>query len=1153
MRKKNSYVPDKGRSIHRRRRNRFVPVILSAMLAFGCLPVSAAEIPAEPVFFEEVPFEEQGASFDVQASMAEDQTEPVFSEEAAEDQPEPVFSDGVAEESAFEAPASAAEDLTDLSSMTILETDVTTPSEGCVFLGIHGKYISDRQAALDRVNAIRLEACREGIIDPKTSKPLTEADYVPIKWSGDLEKIARIRAAESALTGQHLRTNGNDCFSFDYPDEQKNWGEVLAWNWSDTVLEGIEQWYGEKEDWVNKTEGAVTGHYTSMIDPSNLYIGLGTFCSDQARFYNTTAGEFSFFEDMDETPAGTDGECIQKLEVNTSYLSGPAELRGETRGVAGDSVPHVLTTDTTYSSGSRSFTAEGLFFLNNVNWSSSNPAAAEVSEGTVTAKMCGSTQISASQTDSGLSASADFTVDHIEEPIPEVQPTCTKNGLTAGVRCSVCGEILTAQEEITALGHDYDEGVITTEPTCEEDGVKTFTCKHDPSHTLTEAVPALGHDYDEAGEITTAPTCEEAGVLTHYCKHDHSHFWTEAVPALGHDYDEGVITTEPTCEEDGVRTFTCKHDPSHTLTEAVPALKHDWDEGVITTAPTCEAAGVKTFTCKHDPSHTYEEALDALGHDYDEGVITTEPTCEEEGVKTFTCKHDPSHTKTEPVPARGHQSVEDPQKDPTCTETGLTAGTHCSVCEKVLSGREEIPVLGHDWDEGSETKAPTCTEKGVRTFTCKHDSSHTRTEEIPANGHSWEEDYTVDIDPTCAREGSKSIHCSVCDAIKEGSTQTIPETNVHKYGEWKTTKPATLHSEGLKEHVCSVCGDTETEVIPRKETESISVASVKGLSDQTYTGQPITQDFLVYDENIRQAEGEDAALLKEGTDYTVKYENNENAGTASVILEGMGSYTGTVTKTFEIKKADQKITATASVSTIFVGDSATISLTGNEGAKSFTPSNSSIAAVNSAGKVTGKKPGTVKITAKAAATANYNAASTTVTIVVKAIPISRATVACPASKVWTGSAHYPVPTLTYKGKKLTKGTHFTLKYSNNKNVGTATIVITGKGIYTGRRTKTFRINPKPTTISTIKPATGKLTINWRKQPSQTSGYQIQYSSRKDFKTQKTIKITSASTVKRTLSGLARKHKYYVRIRTFRNIAGKMYYSTWSPAKSATTK
>ncbi len=571
--------------------------------------------------------------------------------------------------------------------------------------------------------------------------------------------------------------------------------------------------------------------------------------------------------------------------------------------------------------------------------------------------------------------------------------------------------------------------------------------------------------------------------------------------------------------------------------------------------PTCTETGLTAGThcsvCEKVLSG--REEIPVLGHDWDEGSETKAPTCTEKGIKTFTCRNDSSHTRTEEIPAHGHKPVEDPQKDPTCTETGLTAGTHCSVCEKVLSGREEIPVLGHDWDEGSETKAPTCTEKGVRTFTCKHDSSHTRTEEIPANGHSWKEKYTIDVDATCGKEGSQSIHCSVCDAIKEGSTQTIPETNEHKYGEWKTTKPATLRSEGLKEHVCSVCGDTETEAIPRKETESISVASVKGLSDQTYTGQPITQDFLVYDENIRQAEGEDAALLKEGTDYTVKYENNENAGTASVILEGMGSYTGTVTQTFEIKKADQKITATASVSTIFVGDSATISLTGNEGAKSFTPSNSSIAAVNSAGKVTGKKPGTVKITAKAAATANYNAASTTVTIVVKAIPISRATVTCPASKVWTGSAHYPVPTLTYKGKKLTKGTHFTLKYSNNKNVGTATIVITGKGIYTGRRTKTFRINPKPTTISTIKPATGKLTINWRKQPSQTSGYQIQYSSRKDFKTQKTIKITSASTVKRTLSGLARKHKYYVRIRTFRNIAGKMYYSTWSPAKSATTK
>jgi len=98
--------------------------------------------------------------------------------------------------------------------------------------------------------------------------------------------------------------------------------------------------------------------------------------------------------------------------------------------------------------------------------------------------------------------------------------------------------------------------------------------------------------------VTTAPTCEEAGVKTFTCKNDASHTKTEAVKALGHDYDEGVVTTAPTCEEAGVKTFTCKNDAAHTKTEAVKALGHKWGQWIVTKEPTEDVDGEQQRTCE---------------------------------------------------------------------------------------------------------------------------------------------------------------------------------------------------------------------------------------------------------------------------------------------------------------------------------------------------------------------------------------------------------------------------------------------------------------------------------------------------------------------------------------------------------------------------
>lgn len=315
---------------------------------------------------------------------------------------------------------------------TILPTDVSQASQGCTLLGIEGKYVVQIQEALDRINAIRLEACKEGLVNPSTGKKLTVSDYVPIKWSSDLEYIARIRAAESSLTMAHQRTNGDSCFALTSPKGVQSWGEVLAWNGGSSMLMGIEQWYGEKADWKAQNQSAVTGHYTSMIDPQNLYVGLATFCTDAGSFYNTTAGEFSWESGLDETRGTAAANCIQTLEVSNSYLNGnKLTVAGKSNGKRGDRSELELTMAT-------SLTDIGLIVLSPLTWTSSNAGVASVdANGTLTANSCGTAKITAKD-NAGHTGTFTYTVNHSWDGGKVTkEPTLKKKG-TITYTCSGC-------------------------------------------------------------------------------------------------------------------------------------------------------------------------------------------------------------------------------------------------------------------------------------------------------------------------------------------------------------------------------------------------------------------------------------------------------------------------------------------------------------------------------------------------------------------------------------------------------------------------------------------------------------------------------------------------------------------------------------------
>ena len=245
---------------------------------------------------------------------------------------------------------------------------------------------------------------------------------------------------------------------------------------------------------------------------------------------------------------------------------------------------------------------------------------------------------------------------HTKKTVVGKPATCTETGLTDGISCSVCGTVIKAQEEIPAKGHSWNEGEITTSPTCEKAGVKTYTCTV-CNATKTEAIDATGHTPVEVAEQPA--TCTEAGhtagTKCSVCAAILSGM--EEIPATGHT--EVIDAAKaPTCTETG-------------LTEG----KH------------CSVCNEVLVAQEVIPAKGHTEVIDPA----------VEPTCTEpgktEGKHCSVC-NEIIVAQTE-IPAKGHTEVIDEAKAPTCTEPGLMEGKHCSVCNKVIVKQEVIPATGH--------------------------------------------------------------------------------------------------------------------------------------------------------------------------------------------------------------------------------------------------------------------------------------------------------------------------------------------------------------------------------------------------------------------------------------------------------------------------
>lgn len=349
------------------------------------------------------------------------------------------------------------------------------------------------------------------------------------------------------------------------------------------------------------------------------------------------------------------------------------------------------------------------------------------------------------------------------------------------------------KDTVTYANHECewdDLGILEgDEPTCANPGARTFECRHCHA-TRTEEVPALGCDWDEWEHYE--PTCTTGGGREHFCQREdcdgEGWEWEDTTPALGHQWTDWKVWEgfEPTCEDKGIEYRECGR-PGCQLTE-------EEDE--------------------YGVGHGYEEReVPALGHQYGAWTVTKAATCTEDGEQSHACATC-GKVETETIPATGHHEVAAGDKPATCTESGLSGRTVCSVCNQVVNEGTVLPMLEHRVGAGAVIRAATCTTEGLMTFSCQDCGVQVSTETIPALGHA------VAIDPavaaTCTATGlTEGSHCTACNEVLTAQ-QTIPALG-HDWDEGEVTKAATCSATGVRTHHCTRCnvaGEQEIAIDP---------------------------------------------------------------------------------------------------------------------------------------------------------------------------------------------------------------------------------------------------------------------------------------------------------------------------------------------------
>ncbi|WP_455267930.1 hypothetical protein [Ruminococcus sp.] len=595
-----------------------------------------------------------------------------------------------------------------------------------------------------------------------------------------------------------------------------------------------------------------------------------------------------------------------------------------------------------------------------------------------------------------------------------------------------------------------------------------------------------------------------------------------------HTYGSAVITKQPTCTAEGTKTKTCTKCGA-TVTETIAKLSHSYTTTVV--APTCTADGYTLHKCSVCGTSYKDSTTKATGHSYGNSVITKQPTCTAEGTAIKTCTKC-NATVTETIAKTSHKYA-DTVVAPTCTADGYTLHK-CSVCGTSYKD-STTKATGHSYGNSVVTKQPTCTAEGTATKTCTKCNA-TVTETIAKTSHKYAD--TV-VAPTCTADGYTLHKCSVCGTSYKDSTT---KATGHSYGNSVITKQPTCTSEGTATKTCTKCNATVTEKLPAKGHTAVTdkgypaTCTTAGKTDGSHCSVCNT---VIKVQTVINATGHKSSgwIVDKAASIGVKGSKHRECTVCKKVLEtaeipalsrisiSKASVTlSTSTYAYDGKAKKPGVTVKLNGKTLKNGTDYTVSYSNNT------------------------KVGTAKVTITGKG--NYTG-TISKTYSIKN-DFKKATISGISNKSYTGKNITQNITVKYNGKTLKNGTDYTVSYSSNKNVGTATVKIAGKGSYTGTITKTFKINPAKQEIQKLTAKSKAFFVDWAQKGSAT-GYEIQYATNSKFTSAKKVTITNNKTDKTTVSKLSGKKKYYVRVRSYTTVKGTKYYGAWSSVKNVTTK
>ena len=441
--------------------------------------------------------------------------------------------------------------------------------------------------------------------------------------------------------------------------------------------------------------------------------------------------------------------------------------------------------------------------------------------------------------------------------------TCGKDGTKTAQCANGCGTPKTIVAANTATGqHVWNAGKVTTEASCTNQEVTTFTCTV-CNGTKTEVTGGYNHSntypssnndgthnilcYECDGvassnvacTVKTAATCESPAKCA--CGYSIG-------AALGHTFGTYTYDNNATCTKDGTNTAKCKTCGATDTVTATGTAKHIYDSVVVTPA-TCTTGGYTTHTCVRCGDSYKDTYTDPNGHKYGDWVTDTDATCAEAGTKHKTCENC-GDVLTGTINATGHNYLNVEEAGPTCTDDGYIL-YRCSTCgdEKTENNGD---ATGHDEYTVDEVES-TCISTGHSSYTACHNcdwtegyeeyelAGHTEVideaveagcdstgltegshcsvcgetiveqEETESLGHDWVVDEAVA--PTCTDTGlSEGSHCDRCGFVQIEQNEVPADSNAHDY-ESDFTEP-TCEDDGGTVYTCKNCGASYSEIIP---------------------------------------------------------------------------------------------------------------------------------------------------------------------------------------------------------------------------------------------------------------------------------------------------------------------------------------------------